>query len=28
LRQIGNLAELAAFAGGTTQSGRRLGVVE
>jgi DNA repair protein RadA/Sms len=28
LRQIGNVAELAAFAGGATQPGRRLGVVE
>jgi DNA repair protein RadA/Sms len=28
LRQIGNVADLAAFAGGTAQSGRRLGVVE
>jgi DNA repair protein RadA/Sms len=28
LRQIGNVAELAAFAGGASQPGRRLGVVE
>jgi DNA repair protein RadA/Sms len=28
LRQIGNVAELAAFAGGAAQPGRRLGVVE